>query len=311
MTIDHPGHDAIMAWIDEELGANEAARVARHVAGCTACRERAQAFRGTSAELRGWTTGPLPGGLTQPPVATPVSWKAWRWGIAAAALVAIAAGATWWPSICVVRCEPAGIEGRRRPDAAGASAQPIPGARHRGVVEIVEFIDWQCPSCAAAYAAYKPILDRYVASGTVTFVAKDYPLNPDCNVHVPTRVHGAACDAAVAVRLARERGQADAMISQLFAHQPEQTPAMVQSLARNLLGVDADEWSRESARLLADIRRDTDEGAATNIRFTPTFYINGRLAQAEDGRWLSPDAFETAIRRMIESGSGAAPASQR
>jgi protein-disulfide isomerase len=300
MSIEHPTHETIMAWIDDELGPRAAADVTRHVSGCVACRDVAQTIRSTSAELHGWSAGDLPARLAGPPVVPPSRRIPWRWAIAAAALLIVAAGATWWPSVCVVRCEPAASD---TPRALNTDAgRPQPATRLHETVEIVEFIDWQCPSCAAAYTAYRPIVDKYVQSGAVTFVAKDYPLNPDCNPAVPTRVHGAACEAAVAVRLARERGQADTMIAQLFADQRSLTPERVRSLAQATLGLEPAEWPEHYSRLIADIRRNANEGAAMNVRFTPTFFINGRVAQDGDGRWLSPDAFEIAIRQAIEVG---------
>ena len=45
--------------------------------------------------------------------------------------------------------------------------------------------------------------------GAVKVVLKDYPLNSECNANMTTMLHPAACDAAVAVRLARaaQRGR--------------------------------------------------------------------------------------------------------
>src|SRR5438067_13940523 len=94
-----------------------------------------------------------------------------------------------------------------------ATAQRVPivipteGAR----VLIVKFNDYQCPACGQSYLAYKPILAKYQAQspGAVKMVLKDYPLNPGCNAGV-AMVHGAACEAAVAVRLAKEHNRGDA-----------------------------------------------------------------------------------------------------
>ena len=73
-------------------------------------------------------------------------------------------------------------------------------------VLIVKFNDYQCPACGQSYLEYKPILAKYAASnpGAVKVVMKDYPLNADCNASMRTTLHPAACDAAVAVRLARK-----------------------------------------------------------------------------------------------------------
>jgi len=78
---------------------------------------------------------------------------------------------------------------------------PSEGAK----VLVVKFNDFQCPACGESYLAYKPIFAKYAAEhpGAVKLVLKDYPLNRDCNDALGQTVHPAACDAAVAVRLAQ------------------------------------------------------------------------------------------------------------
>lgn len=173
---------------------------------------------------------------------------------------------------------------------------PAGGAK----VVVVKFNDWQCPSCKASYFAYKPILDKYLQTmpGAVKYVTKDYPLNNRCNFSVPQAMHGAACEAAAAVRLARERGKDSEMVEWLFAHQETLTPASVEAQVKQTLGV-AD-FSREYARLLPDIKRDASDGAALEIRFTPTFYVNGVKAEAGEGRWLDPQYFDYAIQYELK-----------
>ena len=63
---------------------------------------------------------------------------------------------------------------------------------------------------------------------------KDYPLNPNCNAAVRQMLHPAACDAAVAVRLARAHNRGDAMEDWLYTHQPEMTPESVRQAAREI-----------------------------------------------------------------------------
>src|SRR5712692_8841628 len=83
---------------------------------------------------------------------------------------------------------------------------PADGAK----VVIVKFNDYQCPACGQTYLSYKPIFAKYEAQfpGAVKVVVKDYPLNPACNPNVAL-VHPAACDAAVAARLAKMHGRGE------------------------------------------------------------------------------------------------------
>ena len=77
---------------------------------------------------------------------------------------------------------------------------------------------------------YKPILAKWAkqAPGKVKFITKDFALERECNAGVSADVHPSACDAAVAVRLAREKGKAEVMEEWLFANQPAITPDSVQ-----------------------------------------------------------------------------------
>jgi len=173
---------------------------------------------------------------------------------------------------------------------------PADGAK----VVIVKFNDWQCPSCKASYYAYKPIIAKYQGSmpGAVKYVTKDYPLNPRCNFSVPQEVHPSACAAAAAVRLADEHGKHDEMVEWLFANQGTLTPASVETEAKKALGI-AD-FAKEYARVLPAIQRDAADGAALQIHFTPTFYVNGVKAEAGEGSWLSPEYFDYAIQYELK-----------
>jgi vitamin-K-epoxide reductase (warfarin-sensitive) len=173
---------------------------------------------------------------------------------------------------------------------------PTDGAK----VVIVKFNDWQCPSCKASYYAYKPIIAKYqgTAPGMVKYVTKDYPLNPRCNFSVPQEVHPAACAAAAAVRLAEEKGKHDDMVEWLFANQGTLTQPLVEDQIKKMVGVT--DVAKEYARVLPAIQRDAADGAALQIRFTPTFYVNGVKAEAGEGSWLSPEYFDYAIQYELK-----------
>ena len=79
-------------------------------------------------------------------------------------------------------------------------------------VVVVKFNDYQCPACAQTHLVYEPVFAKYESShpGSVRLVTRDFPLDPDCNDASPNGPHDAACDAAVAVRLARAVGDVEA-----------------------------------------------------------------------------------------------------
>jgi protein-disulfide isomerase len=166
-------------------------------------------------------------------------------------------------------------------------AVPADGAK----VVVVKFNDYQCPACAQSYLAYKPVLAKYEAShpGQVKVVVKDYPLNADCNSAVRTQFHAAACEAAVAVRLARAKGRAEALEDWLFTHQKEMTPASVREAAREIGQVTDFDARREATLTL--VKGDIALGQQLKVTSTPTFFINGVRV---DGAWAA-QFFDQAI----------------
>ena len=185
---------------------------------------------------------------------------------------------------------------------------PANGAK----VLIVKFIDWQCPSCKAAYFAYKPILEEFEKTnpGEVRQVIKDYPLNSRCNYNIGREMHPSACEEAAAVRMVREKGKEkeDELVTWLFSmpdvQQMQRTPDMVKGQVARLTGVQ--NFDREYAARLPDIKRDVADGGALNVSRTPTYFVNGVAAQTEQG-WLPPHYFELAIKLELEKAAGKSP----
>jgi uncharacterized membrane protein/protein-disulfide isomerase len=181
---------------------------------------------------------------------------------------------------------------------------PAEGAK----VVIVKFNDWMCPSCKAWEQAYQPVLDKYAQSnpGAVRLVFKDWPWNSSCNFKVPQTFvgHEASCDASVAVRIARDHGKAEDMISWLFANQQRlgesgrSGPAAINEIrakAVELAGGHVD-FDHEYAAKLLDIRRDVTDGSLLNVNSTPTYFINGVRTADERGNSLPVLYFDMAIK---------------
>jgi len=171
---------------------------------------------------------------------------------------------------------------------------PVPSEGEK--VLVVKFTDYQCPACAQTYEAYKGVLAKYAAShaGQVRFVSLDYPLHPGCNANVPRVVHTAACEAAVAVRLARVQGKAEAMEEWLYTHQAELSPVSVRAAARDAGGVP--DFEARYAATLEAVKADAALGALNNVRSTPTFFINGTMIAGG----LPPQFFDQAIALELQ-----------
>ncbi len=171
---------------------------------------------------------------------------------------------------------------------------PTEGAK----VFIVKFNDYQCPACGQSYLAYKSVLAKYAAQapGAVKLVTRDYPLNPACNPGVAL-VHPAACEAAVAVRLAREHNRGEAMEEWLYTHQPSMTPASVRQAAHDIGGVN--DFDARYPGTLEVVKGDAQLGKQLGVKSTPTFFMDGVKIE---GFWI-PQYFDQAIAYELQHGN--------
>ena len=152
---------------------------------------------------------------------------------------------------------------------------PVMVASEGAAVVLVKFNDYMCPPCGQTFAEYKPVLAKWAKEypGKLKFVTKDYPLDPECNQFAPGGSHMASCEAAVAVRLAREKGKAAPMEDWLFANQPTLTPASVKQAVQSIGGVtDFDARYQTTLQL---VKGDISQGGQLQVQGTPTFFLNG------------------------------------
>jgi protein-disulfide isomerase len=152
---------------------------------------------------------------------------------------------------------------------------PIPAEGAK--VLVVKFNDFQCPPCKQTAQLYSGILAKWEATGQVRFVLKHFPLEPECNAAVTSTVHPAACEAAAAWNMARERNDGSAALFEewLFANQgpPVLTSDQVKEGARKVAGI-TDFDARYPQELVA-VRNDAGMGDLLKVGSTPTFFING------------------------------------
>lgn len=85
----------------------------------------------------------------------------------------------------------------------------FPAPRHvRGpddaAITIIEFSDFECAYCGKAF---RDVRDLERQHGDVRVIFHHFPLDPDCNSQVPSRVHKSACQAAVAAECAARSGR--------------------------------------------------------------------------------------------------------
>lgn len=155
-------------------------------------------------------------------------------------------------------------------------------------VVVAKFNDYQCPACRQAYIAYRSIEQKYETQypGQVAFVNVDYPLESECNTG---GIHSAACEAAVAVRLARAKNRGREMEEWLFDNQATLTRDRVEEGLEEIAQVT--DFDAQYANVLQEVRADAQLGQKLQIQGTPTFFINGiRIAST-----LRPAYFDAAI----------------
>jgi uncharacterized membrane protein len=173
---------------------------------------------------------------------------------------------------------------------------PANGAR----VLVVKFNDYQCPACRQAYIAYRGLQQSMETKypGQVAFVNVDYPLEAECN---QGGIHSAACEAAVAVRLANEKNRGPEMEAWLFANQDGLTRDRVKDGLTEVAQVT--DFDDRYTEMLSAVRADAQLGQKVQVTGTPTFFING----IRIGTTLRPAYMEAAIEHELKR---AQPATQ-
>jgi len=149
---------------------------------------------------------------------------------------------------------------------------PSEGAK----VLIVDFSDFQCPYCKQAYVSLKPIVDKYNAQqpNTVRLVLKDFPLDSKCNASVQNGgPHPFACEAAVAVRLAKGKGREQALEDHLFANQEMFSSENIRKWAKDIGQVS--DFDAKYAATIEEVKSDIAFGHTLQVNATPTMFING------------------------------------
>jgi protein-disulfide isomerase len=135
---------------------------------------------------------------------------------------------------------------------------------------MMEFSDYQCPSCAQAQSIVKDLLGRHKSRLKVAFR------------HYPLQTHRWARLAALAAETAGVQGKFWEFSEKLFETQKEwgasdnARPHFIRFAQE--LGLDMERFEREldSARWDGLIQQDLIEGVARQVSSTPTFFIGER-----------------------------------
>ena len=183
------------------------------------------------------------------------------------------------------------------PEVETADAEVVRDSSHRlgevapdGKVTFVEFLDFECEGCGAAFPAIEQLREEY--AGRVTFVVRYFPLSGHFNGE----------RAARSVEAAAQQGKFEEMYKLMFTTQSDwgeqRVPAddTFRGFAEQL-ELDMAKWDSDyqSPKTLDRIRVDQADGRALGVTSTPSFFLNGERIEPESFAELT-GAIDAALR---------------
>ena len=157
----------------------------------------------------------------------------------------------------------------------GVDDDPVLGSADAKVL-MIEFGDYQCPSCRQFWKEIEPRLKKdYIDTGKVKLVFRDFPLNQ----------HPEAVLAALAVNCARDQNKYWEFHDKVFREQYNKgddvirlKPADLKKWAKDIkLDSSAFDQCLDSEKYKNEVMKDKMEGEPAGVQGTPTFFINGRV----------------------------------
>ena len=167
-------------------------------------------------------------------------------------------------------------------DGSSGPAQVLRSDSHRldeapdGRATLVEFLDFECEACGAAYPFIEDLRERY--DGELTFVIR----------YLPLPGHANSRNAAHAVEAAARQGKIEPMYQRMFQTQAEwgesreSKAPLFRSFAEDL-GLDLQQYDRDvaSEAVANRVERDSQEATRLEVTGTPTFFLNGERLQPQ------------------------------
>jgi protein-disulfide isomerase len=163
-------------------------------------------------------------------------------------------------------------------------------------ITLVEYGDYQCPYCGAAYPIVREVQKRLGAE--LRFVFRNFPIG-SAHPHAPL--------AAEAAEAAGAQGKFWPMHDTLYEHQGALEERNLLTYARRL-DMDIDRFRTELDRHTYQprVQEDFMSGVRSGVNGTPTFYINDLR---HDGSYDFPELIE-ALESARGSGPRQSPASR-
>jgi protein-disulfide isomerase len=137
----------------------------------------------------------------------------------------------------------------------------VPGS----AVQLLEYGDFQCPHCGAAYPTIKKIEKTF--GSRMLFIFRHFPLSES---------HPYAKIAAIASEAAARQGSFWEMFDRIYENQSLLSREMLLGLAKSLkLNLKKFKIDLEDPALAEKVESDFESGILSGVNGTPSFYING------------------------------------
>lgn len=131
---------------------------------------------------------------------------------------------------------------------------------------IVEYGDYQCPYCGAAYPVLKELMGKF--GSQIKFVFRNFPLS---------EMHQYARMAALAAEAANLQGKFWEMHDAIYENQRNLGEKFLSMLAGKLnLDIPQFEKDLENSELAKRVDADFESGIVSGVNGTPSFYVNGK-----------------------------------
>jgi protein-disulfide isomerase len=133
-------------------------------------------------------------------------------------------------------------------------------------IELVEYGDYQCPHCGAAYPIIKSIQKKL--GNKLKFVFRNFPL---------AESHPNATNAAIATEAAAVQGKFWEMHDAVFEHQRDLSDAALIKCAQKT-GLDISKFKSDfdKQEIQDKVQSDLESGVRSGVNGTPSFFINGK-----------------------------------
>ena len=131
---------------------------------------------------------------------------------------------------------------------------------------IVEYGDYQCPYCGAAYPVLKELMKEF--GSQIKFVFRNFPLS---------EMHQYARPAAIAAEATNLQGKFWEMHDAIYENQRDLNENLLMKLAEQLkLNIPQFEKDLKSTELADKVDSDFESGIMSGVNGTPSFFVNGK-----------------------------------